>query len=162
MPSASSIEEQRLLNPAFCAYLIWRSAKELGAGSRLLSLEEAFLTLPFVLPSVVRRELPTKLTTTLATWIDNRPLLRSHILVSARALRPFTREALLFAGVRGVLSIKGTTLRATGIKSKVEAAVLNNSSDEVRDCGKRAEFVGKWFRNAGLPSTVFALLGARP
>jgi hypothetical protein len=40
--------------------------------------------------------------------------------------------------------------------------MTNQASDEVRECAKRAEFVGKWLAQTGSAPTVLALLGVRP
>jgi hypothetical protein len=42
------------------------------------------------------------------------------------------------------------------------AAGLKPTSDEVRECAKRAEFLGRWLEKAGGTETVMALLGVRP
>ena len=38
-------------------------------------------------------------------------------------------------------------------------ADLKDSTEEVRGCFKRAEFVGKWFAGSGSAATVMAILG---
>jgi hypothetical protein len=152
-----------LLNPAFCAHLLWRAASShLAASQEALSIEETFLVLPFVLPAQVRDTLPRRVTTSLATWIDKEPLVRSHIVTRARALVPFTREALLFAGIRGVIKVDGARVYADSGRTKIESIVAAQASDEVRECAKRAEFLGKWFASAGTAATVLALVGVRP
>ena len=158
-----TLEERRLLNPAFCAHLLWRAARgHSSADDQPLSLEECFLVLAFVLPSHIREALPRDTRTSLPIWLENEPLARAQIVTRARALVPFTREALMFAGTRGVLAVRAAQIHADARWVKAEARILNSASDEVRECAKRAEFIGKWFALAGAASTVLALLGARP
>ena len=158
-----TLEERRLLNPAFCAQLLWRAARgHASVSDQPLALEESFLVLPFVLPAQVREALPRDTRTSLPIWLENEPLARGQIVTRARALVPFTREALLFAGTRNVLTIQAAKIYADPRWAKTESKSLNNASDEVRECAKRAEFVGKWFALAGTAPTVLAFLGARP
>ena len=158
-----TLEERRLLNPAFCAHLLWRAARgHSGVNERPLAIEESFLVLAFVLPAQVREALPRDTRTSLPIWLENEPLARGRIVTRARALVPFTREALLFGGIRNVLSIQATEVHADARWARAESRIINSASDEVRECAKRAEFIGKWFALAGSAPTVLALLGARP
>lgn len=61
-------EEQRLLNPSFCALILWHSAKAHGEATKAktgIAFEECFLVLPMVLHRETRESLPTKTTTSL-------------------------------------------------------------------------------------------------
>lgn len=156
-------EERTLLNPAFCAQLIWHAAggctKE---GERPLAFEEAFVVLPMVLHRGIREALPHNLRTSLPVWLSRNASSRGEIASSARFLAPFTREALLFGGTRGLLEIRRRALSANHLAGRAVRLTLKDSSDEVRECAKRAEWVGRWFALAGNPATVLALLGVRP
>ena len=65
-----SHEERTLLNPAFCAMLLWwafrgcANVREEG-----MSFEEAFLVLPMVAQSNVRDVLPNNTRTSLPVWL---------------------------------------------------------------------------------------------
>jgi len=57
--SRRSHEERALLNPGFCANLLWQAARGCAAvGNGALSFEESFLVLPFVLHRETREMLP--------------------------------------------------------------------------------------------------------
>lgn len=159
-----TVEERRLLNPAFCAQLLWRSARGYsGANDDLLSLEESFLVLPMVLHGEIRQSLPRDTRTSMAVWLETEALARRWIAAGARRLVPFTKEALLFGGVHGFLAIEGSRVRATEQRwAKLEASSVKQASDEVKECIRRAEFVGKWLAQTGSAPTVLALLGVRP
>jgi hypothetical protein len=65
-----SIEERNLLNPGFCAMLLWHAA--LGYASELsvpMAIELSFLVLPFVLHRETRESLPSNIRTSLPTWL---------------------------------------------------------------------------------------------
>lgn len=158
-----SAEERALLNPSFCCGLLWHAARgHIAVGQEALPLELVFLTLPLVLHRETRESLPHAVTTSLAVWIDEYPLLRTRVAERARMLAPFTREALIFGGIHRVLDFANGALMPTGVRKKSILDTFKASTSEVRDCAKRAEFTGRWFGRAGSPSTVMTLLGARP
>ena len=161
--SERSREERTLLNPGYCAILLWHAtrghASFEGAG---LAFEEAFLVLPLVLDRRTREALPRDTRTSLATWLEDNALVRGQIASRAQLLAEFTKEALLFGGVHGLLSISEAHVIGVDAKRKRVRESLRGSSDEVRGTAKKAEFVGKWFAHAGATATVLALIGVRP
>lgn len=157
-----SREERALLNPALCAELLWYAARSCVRDGGGLSFEEGFLVLPFVLHRTTREALPRGTRTSLAVWLDGNPLVRGRIATRAHLLVPFTKEAIRFGGVYHLLHLEGGRLEAIDAWRVPVNRSIRNSSDEVRECAKRAEFIGKWFANTGSASTVMALLGVRP
>jgi hypothetical protein len=157
-----SREERALLNPALCAELLWYAARGCVRDGDGLSFEEAFLVLPFVLHRTTREALPRGTRTSLAVWLDSNPLARGRIATRARLLVPFTKEAIMFGGVHGLLQVQGGRLEAVEAWRLPVNRAIRASSDEVRECAKKSEFIGKWFEATGRASTVMALLGVRP
>lgn len=158
-----SREEKALLNPSFCAMLLWHAATKYASPSAgALPFEESFLVLPFVLPEDVRDRLPRSTRTSLPVWIDKNPLLRVKVTSLARVLVPYTREALMFGGVYGFINIDNGRVCANPKWRKNVDRILRESSDEVRRCSMRAGFIGGWFSDTGNSATVFALMGVRP
>lgn len=158
-----SIEERNLLNPGFCATLLWHAA--LGYASdrnTSMAIELSFLVLPFVLHRETRESLPRNILTSLTTWLSTHPIVRTRLGERAANLRFFTREALVFGGSHGLLLLSRDGVRANGEAKKRISAVLKLTSDEVRECAKRAEFLGRWIEQAGGSETVMVLLGVRP
>lgn len=158
-----SSEERALLNPSFFSLLFWHAATgHMTEGGTGLPFGIGFLVLPIVLHRETRELLPKIVTTSLPVWLDDNPLVRARLAEHARTLVPYTREALLFGGMRGFLTLSEDTISAEqGWKPKISAE-LKRSSDEVRSCAKRADFLGRWFARAGSPATVMALMGVRP
>jgi hypothetical protein len=156
-------EEKALLSPSFCSMLLWSAAGGYSSGAGgPLPLDVTFLVLPIVLHCETRELLPKAVTTSLAVWLAEHPLARSRIAERAARLVAFTKEALMFGGLHGLLDLAGGSVTANADwKSKV-AGALRSPSDEVRACAKRADFVGKWFAKAGSPATVMALVGVKP
>jgi hypothetical protein len=158
-----SPEERALLNPSFFSLLFWHAATgHMEGGGTGLPFGTGFLVLPVVLHRETRESLPKMVTTSLPVWLDDNPLVRARLAERARTLVPYTREALLFGGTRGFLTVsEDRVLAEQGWKRKISAD-LRRSSDEVRSCAKRADFLGRWFARAGSPATVMALMGVRP
>lgn len=156
-------EERALLNPGFCATLLWCAARGCAdVRSGALSFEESFLVLPFVLHQETRKALPRDTRTSLAVWLDGNPLARGRIVTRTRSLVTFTKEGIVFGGAHGLIRIEYGRLHAAEGWERSVGRSLRESSDEVRACTKRAEFVGKWFARTGSPPTVLALMGVRP
>lgn len=163
-----TIEQRNLLNPAFCAIVVWHlvrgyqiESKSLGAISTLFPLELAFVGSSFVLRGQTRNQLPRMTSTSLATWIYDHPLERSAVAKGVVVLRDTVRDALLFGVQQGLLSVNGRGLDSTEAQAKKIKAYLSTSSDEVRECMRKAAFVGRWLCKAGAPPTVLALLGVQ-
>ncbi|MFP2895284.1 three component ABC system middle component [Corallococcus sp. 4LFB] len=160
---ARSIEERNLLNPGFCSVLLWHSALGYTSERKVaLPIELSFLVLPFVLHRETRESLPRNIKSSLPTWLAEQPIVRTRISERASALRPFTREALVFGGSHGLLSLSAEGVHANAEMKKRVTAGLKPTSDEVRACAKHAEFLGRWLEKAGDSETVMALLGVRP
>ena len=118
--------------------------------------------LPFVLHRETREALPRSSRTSLAVWIDENPLARGRVANHARLLVSFTKEALMFGGVHGLIRLDEGRVWAQTTWRRAVNRTLTKSSDEVKACAKRAAFIGKWFAQAGSAATVCALIGVRP
>jgi hypothetical protein len=158
-----TIEERALLNPAFCALLIWHFASSGEVhDKRALTFAETYLVLPIILPRNSREAMPRSTRTSLAVWMDENPTFQTTLAVRSRAMVSFTKEALLFGGRRQFLEISVDTVRARAEWKRVANSILRKSSPETQACFKKAAFLGDWFLETGAANTVMALLGVRP
>lgn len=158
-----SIEERNLLNPGFCTVLLWHATQGYASeSSNPMAIALSFLVLPFVLHKETRESLPSTIRTSLPIWLAEHPIARARLGERAATLRAFTKESLIFGGSHGLLSIAQDGVRANADMKKRVSAALKATSDEVRECAKRAEFLGRWLEKAGEPETVMTLLGVRP
>jgi hypothetical protein len=156
-------EERSLLNPSFCSCLLWQAAVGHKSISQdPLPFELSFLVLPIVLHRATRDALPAAVRTSLAVWINDNPLARSRVADRSRMLVKFTKEAMMFGGLHGLLQFQAGMITANPGWKKLIAADMKDSTDEVRSCMKRAEFVGKWLASSGSSSTAMAIFGVRP
>ena len=163
-----TIEQRNLLNPAFCAVLLWQVARGYQADAETvphaivaLPIELAFVSASFVLRGQTRRQLPGTVRTSLATWIQDHPLERSAVAKGVGILRPYVREALLFGAQHGALLMQGRRVASEPCAAKRITSYLKHSSADVRDCAGQAHFVGRWLHKGGTPSTVMAMLGVQ-
>lgn len=157
------LEERVLLNPAFCASLLWHFAAAGGEdGRRSLSLVESFLVLPTVLPRVTREALPRSTRTSLAVWLDENPSFQATLAGRAKALVPFSRDALIFGGTRQFIRLSQDLVHAELSWRRRANAATRQASAETQMCAKKAAFLGAWFAESGSASTVMALMGVRP
>jgi hypothetical protein len=88
--------------------------------------------------------------------------MRGQIASRAQLLVRFTKEALLFGGIHGLMTISDGQIHFVDTWDSAVIKSLNDSSKEVRECAKKAEFIGKWFAHTGAAATVLALIGVRP
>jgi hypothetical protein len=161
--SERTMEERALLNPAFCASLLWHFARAGGTdGRRPLTFAESYLVLPIVLPKASRDALPRSTRTSLATWLDDYPAFQATLAARSRAMVPFTKDALLFGGTRQLIQLSDGVVHANAQSSRLAGATLRRSSPETQTCFKKAAFLGIWFVETGPANTVMALLGVRP
>ena len=165
---ARTIEQRNLLNPAFCAVVLWQvargyraEAETVAGATAALPVELAFVGASFVLRGQTRSQLPGTVRTSLATWIQDHPLERSAVAKGIGILRPYVREALLFGAHHGALLISGRTVAGEPGAARRINSYLRQSSADVRDCAGRAHFVGRWLNKGGTPSTVMAMLGVQ-
>ena len=156
-------ELANLLNPAFTgAVLRFAVAGYLKEAQGGMPFELAFLVFPFCLHRATRSRLPRAVSTLLHTWLqENRDVL---VLFPerSRSLVPFTKEAVLFACQREVLTVDDAGLLRPGDASLKGITAYKTASDEVKEATSRAEFVGRWFALSGTPVTIYTLLGVRP
>ena len=156
-------EERALLNPSFFSLLFWHAANgHMAESGARLSFATSFLLLPLVLHRETRESLPRSVMTSVPVWLDENPLVRARLAERARILAPYTKEALMFGGIRGFLTICADAVSAEVTWERKVSAELKRSSDEVRSCAKKAVFLGRWFSRAGSPMTLMALMGVRP
>jgi hypothetical protein len=156
-------EEANLLNPPFCSLLLLLATEHYQRASKSnMPYVYPFLLLPIVLHKATREGLPRTTLKSLSTWIEENPSFRALLPDNVRALRPFVQEALLYGLVHECLKIDEEGALSLGKKPRGLSGYETASSNEVRDCLKRAQFVGRWFASAGSVPTVMTLWGIRP
>lgn len=159
-----AVEEANLFNPAFCAMLIAKACKDyLKRGQEPLSFSLAFLILPIVLHPRTRAALPYSTVTSLLSWAQEHRADLTEFGMHSRSLLPYTREAIMFGVAGRVLAIDESGRIQVGDRYTAPTPKRTELfTDEVRDCLDRAGFVGRWFADAGTPSTIYSAFGVAP
>lgn len=157
------IEEANLLNPAFCCVTLASSVigykKIDGSG---IPYPLAFMVIPIVLHKSTSELLPKNTRTSLASWIQENTDVRIQFAQRVIALKPHTREAIMFGLNHGWLILhKGGRLQ-TSLNNSEADRLIRKLDTEAKVRIRRAGFVGKWFASAGSAETVMALWGIRP
>lgn len=157
-------EVANLFNPSFCSLLLWGAANEyqLAKEPAGFPLIISFLVPPLTLHRPTRESLPNGITTSLPIWISEHADLLPGLADRTRDLVPFTREALLFGSLQNLFRIErhGEILPVPKIRSFNRYS--EETTEEVRECLRKARFLGRWFARSGSPSTILALLGLQP
>lgn len=155
------VEIANLLNPAFCAMVIRNAVFDYTAiQSDGMPYALSFLILPIALHTPTREVLPKNTRPTLYEWLDRHPQSKLGFPSRVRRLVPFTREAVIFAALKGFITL---ALNGNLQSSQPSPRPLSWPSDaEVHECLNAAQLLGRWFASAGDMSTVFRLWGVRP
>lgn len=161
--AARSREEAYLLNPSFCALIAWSSAVGYRSdGNEGMPYVLPFLAIPLTLHRPTREGLPRSVRTSMPAWIEENTYFRVGFAERARSLAPFVREALLFGAVHGLFAFGDERRLVPAPKPRALSGYLREATDEVRECVKKAEFVGKWLAASGSVETTMALWGVKP
>lgn len=157
-----SLEDRRLLNPAFCGVLVAATAagheREVGRG---LPYVYAFLVLPLVLHPETRERLPISVATKLVTWTERNGELVAQVPRRMADLAPASRAGLLFASIGGAITFgqAAAISSADGGKAISSYEKAPSSTPEISQIVRRAVFLGPWFSGSGTQATVLAALG---
>lgn len=160
--SERPVEQARLLNPAFLAVLLWACARGYGSiNDQGAPYPLSFVVLPVVLHKATRESLPRSRRTSLAAWLVDNPQVHVRFGERATALVPLVKESLLF-GVNGQLLQVSLSRIVAAPRPRSMANFLSEATDEVNDCVRKSEFVGKWFASSGDYATIMAQWGLAP
>jgi hypothetical protein len=161
-----SFEIANLLNPAFCAVMLYDAIKgyqsENNSGCPYAIL---FFFLPVMLHKPIRELLPRSIATRMHPWLQKNQVVLPGFPQLLQQFNPFTKEALIFGMQRGALSAEGGQFAAVPYK-KVANYVTRSDTEsdwaEVVTLRRRAHFVGRWFAQAGGVTSIFSWWGIRP
>ncbi|HET6247354.1 MAG TPA: three component ABC system middle component [Tepidisphaeraceae bacterium] len=163
MVAEVSLENRRLLNPAFTGGLLVRAAYGYRREAHTdLPYIYAYLILPLVLHTQTRERLPNAVVTRLPTWAERNGDLTALISKRAGEFALATRDAIFLITTTG---LAGLDDRAKIIPLLPERKLLNfekgTISPEVTACFHKANFVGRWLATSGTVPTVMTVLGVQ-
>lgn len=153
-----------LLNPAFDGFLLYTAVAGFQKEANdAMPFELAFLVLPFVLHKGTRTRLPSRVTTHLATWLQEHRDVLLEFGERTAELVAYTREAIRFQTDHRLVKVdKNGRLRTGPATYKRGVGPYSQSTDEIADCVRAATSVGRWLALSGNSTTIFALLGIKP
>lgn len=159
----TTMEERRLLNPAFSGVLIARAVAGYQSESQKgLPFLYSYLILPLVLHSETRNRLPSTVVTRLINWTERNTELTTHFSRRMADLALATKEGLLLITTTGLAHIVDEARIVLVATDKTFANFEKATpSDEVSSCCKKAHFVGRWLASSGTAPTVLTALGVR-
>lgn len=156
-------EEAYLLNPSFCALLLWSSATDYKENKGIgLPFPLCFLVIPIILHKNTREALPRTISTPLATWIIGHSEALVGFINRTQSLVPFIREALLFGLSQNLFEFDSQGNIAPASRPKKLTRYSKDATAEARECLNKAAFVGRWFAESGTSATIMALWGVKP
>lgn len=158
-----SLENRRLLNPAFSGLLIVRAVQGFCREAKsAFPYIYSYLILPFVLHPETRERLPHAVVTRLPSWIERNSEVTTLFPRRVGDLAPATREALFLTATTGLITLEGSTgLTPTTTDRLLLKFEKESSSAEVASCVHKAHFVGRWLASSGTTSTVLTVLGVQ-
>jgi len=158
------VEEANLFNPAFGAVLLAKAADEFTRKThRQFPFALAFLVLPIVLHRGTRSALPGSTITALLPWIQGNREQLVNFAPRVQALKPITKEAILFGAQNQTLALTDSGGIAVGARRQTPTERRTGLfTDEARECVDRAGFLGRWFAAAGSPATIYSAWGVTP
>lgn len=155
-------ETANLINPAFCCSILSASVSNYTQqDSRGMPFSLAFIVMPVILHKRTRAALPINTRTSLAAWLEEKPIMRVQFYERAISLKPFVSEAILFGLVHNWLTIDAGRLKSNLPDMRFKNS-LQSLEGEARECVMRARLVGRWFAAAGSAETVMSLWEVRP
>ena len=147
-----------LLNPAFCGRIIYHSlteySKERGTD---MPYPLVYLILPLVLHKKTRLNITSR--TQMQIWIQKYPELVINFPERARDLIGITNEAIEFLLQTNCIKINDKAELESKNKTMSKTQFTD---DEIQDCIKKSEHVGRWFARAGTIETIYSCWGVRP
>ena len=155
-----SSETFNLLNPAFCGLILMSTAQAYYRASGLgMPLSLSYLALPLVLHEESRRLIGKQ--RYFAVWVATNQELLVGFSERASALVPFVSSALDFLlREKNIRITKGRLVILQPIKTSAEPKL--SSDDEIVDCVKHADLLGKLFSKANGDVDIYSALGVKP
>lgn len=154
-----SPEVSYLLNPAFCARILYGSIVSYKKEcQRDFPFVLSYLVLPIVLHKETRQRIKT--VTHMQVWLQKNQELLIGYAKRTKSLVPITSESIEFLLQNTTASFNGDNIVIT---HPLKPSKLKSISDEeMIECFHKAEAVGKWFARNGTVENIYQSWGVRP
>jgi len=154
-------EVANLLNPAFCSLLLYATIYEYQKKAKNgFPYTLTYLVLPLVLHKSTRERIDSR--TNMVVFTQRHPDVLVGFPGRARSLIPFANEALDFLFFREIVTINATRLTVEKTISKTGVGKYAAADQEIADCIRKAEHVGRWFAQMGAEENIYTAWGVKP
>ena len=156
-------EISNLLNPPFCAVILYSAAAEYQKKAKSgTPFPLLYLILPIVLHKGTRSKVNYR--SNMIVWLQRNPDVLIGFPERARSLITFANEALEFILHQQVASISdGKFIVDKPIsKSRMDRFDIATADSEITDCIQKGIHVGRWFFNMRSDESIYAAWGVRP
>lgn len=148
-----------LINPAFCGEIMRVCASAYKEESKSnFPFALSVLVLPLILNSRIRNRLPKNKSNSIHGWINENEDLKIGLASDIASFIPFTRETVMFAIAHNSLSIDENG----NIDIKPRRGKFKTGDEEINNCLKKSQVIGKVFSKSGSPLTIYSILGIKP
>lgn len=150
-----------LLNPAFCAVILYNAVFEYQQKrEREFPITLIYLVLPILLHKPTRDRVNSR--SNMVKWIQTHQDVLIGFPKRVTSLIPFTNEALEFLLHQKILDIPEGTAGGLVLNKELPKSKMKGAVDEVKECYNKARHVGKWFAVMGAEENIYAAWGVRP
>lgn len=149
-----------LLNPAFCARILFNSIESYAKEcSNPFPYPLLYLVLPITLHKKSRDLVDTR--TKMPVWISKHPDLQIDFALRAKSLIPIANEALLYLLNSNLVCFDSDgNLIIPSQKAKLSQTRFTDG--DVKKCLSCARSIGRWFARSGEVSTIYISWGIKP
>lgn len=149
-----------LANPAFCGKVLHNCFKAYsGQTKSAFPYALCFFILPIILHKRTRVVIPSS-RKTLHAWFNENNELKINLPSRIRGYIPYTKESLMFLIANNAISISDS--------GEIDVKRIRNSfnteedENELLECFKKSETLGKILAKSGNVSTIYSIIGVRP
>ena len=156
-----SPEVANLLNPAFCATILYATIAKYQRKAKVgIPFPLLYLILPIVLHQSTRNRITSR--TNMVVWLQRNPDSLIGFPDRTRSLVVFTNEAIEYLLLQQIIAITNGTLiiKKTLSKSKMDKFAATDC--EILDCIQKATYVGRWFYKMRAEENIYAAWRVRP
>jgi hypothetical protein len=159
MASTRPVEITNNLNPAFCGEIIRRCLyKYQTMTKKHLPVTLSYLILPIVLHKDTREAIGNT-RKEMHPWLQENPQVKVDFAKRVKGFEQITNETLIFLTQDLSIQMYTGSIEILHFRPK---PITIFSSEEVKDCMRKAERVGQWFARAGDPASIYIMWGIRP
>lgn len=152
------ITVSNLLNPAFCGTVIHFFINEYQKlHIKGVPFHLTFLVLPIILSKKIRDTLPRNSSKNLITWIEDNQLVKKDLPNLIKNIVPYTKESIMF-----LLMYEFIAVNEFGNLVVINQPPKIKNNNEVTECYKKSELLGKLLSKVDNNQFIFVNLGIKP